>query len=189
MILTAYSTTENAREIRVKSTANTTVITSAGVDVTQALIDEDVLTDAAYYENEAIIDDICAAVDSFGLFGAPCVAEACPVFNTENDTERVGVSLYSVRYERDGRNGLREYRTYKIARYLNVPDASAATAQRATAPLLQLVKLLCNLRLTYDDGSLYVVDAIEAEPLDSEQLLKNLLYFGYIDLTITTALN
>lgn len=187
MILTNY--TSGAQEIRVASIAQTQVFNTDGDDVTQSLIDADVLRDAGYYATEAIVGDICAAVDSFGLFGAPCKPEACPVFYTDVDTERVGVSLYGVRYEREGRNGLREYRTYRIARYLNVPNTAANTAQRAAAPLLLLAKLLCNLRLTYDDGSLYVVDSIESEPLDSEQLLKNLLYFGYIDLTITSALN
>ena len=135
---------------------------------------------------EDILNDIVAAIDHFNIFDVKAVAEAIPVFNDMTETEHVGVSLLETRHERAGRFGLQEYLTYRIARFLTVPDASAATAQKAIGLLMRLIDNLANIQITQAER-VFVVDSISAEPIDAEQFATKLTYCGIVDLTLTGA--
>ena len=187
-ILTNYKS--DARIIEVDNVAQTTVIDDGGVDVTNRLIEAGILrgknATSTGFIQAGVQSDLAAAVDSFGLFGVDAVVEACPQFDATTETERVGVSLSETRHERAGRDGLAEFLTYRIARFKTVDDTSAATSAENVGLLLELVDGLANLRITQADR-LFVVDSISAEPIDPEQFMKNLLYCGVIEITLTSA--
>lgn len=177
----------DAREIRVKSALATQVMTTGGVDVSDRLIDDGILVDI-FAPTPAIVSDLCDAVDSFELFGVPAQFEPCPKFNYQKEVERVGVSMAGLRYERGGRDGVMEYRNYKICRFLSVSDTSGETAAREIATMETLALSLANLRITLDDR-IFVVDTIEVEPIDVDQFMKHLIFCGSVDVTLVSGLN
>lgn len=188
LILTNYK--RDARVVKVDNVQDTKVLTEQNVDVTAELIAAGILqgenaTPTGYIE-AGIQSDLTQAIDYFNLFGVPAVVEAIPVFNDMTETEHVGVSLLETRYERAGRFGLQEYLTYRIARFLTVPDASAATAQKAIGLLMRLIDNLANIQITQAER-VFVVDSISAEPIDAEQFATKLTYCGIVDLTLTGA--
>lgn len=133
-----------------------------------------------------IAEDLRSAIDYAALFGVNAVVEACPVFDTENETERVGVSLAETRYERNARRSLQEYLTYRVVRYKTVDNASATVAFAAIDELKRLAEFLSTVTIT-QSGRTFVVDSITSEPIDQEQLIQRLLYCGTIDVTLTEA--
>lgn len=133
-----------------------------------------------------IADDLRSAIDYAALFGVNAVVEACPVFDTESETERVGVSLAETRFELNARRSLQEYLTYRIVRYKTVEDASAIAAFNAIDELKRLTEFLSTVTIT-QSGRTFVVDSITSEPIDQEQLIQRLLYCGTIDVTLTEA--
>lgn len=189
-VLRNYSATENARLIRVDNAVDTAIITTAGSDVAPELYRDGVLVDGRDFPpamlEDMILKDIVDAINSFDLFDDKAIAESFPFFDPTKDKARVGVSLLSARIEKTARIAIQDYRTYRIARFLNVDDTSAETASNAIGSILRLAEKLATIVIT-EGVRQYVVDEIGVEPIDVEQFSKNLVYCGVIDLTLTTA--
>lgn len=183
--------TGGARRIQVRDASKTKIYTLTGEDVAPALIDAGILFDGKNYPGGslafAIAGDLRDFVDSLELYPDQAIVEAVPDFNSTFESSKVCVSLSETRIERDGRHGARELRTFRVVRFRSVPDASAETASEEIGKLEKLVDASVNLQITQEIDRLFVVDSIGVDYIDPDQLTKNLIYCGVVEITFASS--
>lgn len=180
----------DARVIKVRNIAKTTVYDVDSNDITSQLHADGILRDNQTTPQGsmtfAIAQDIADCVNSLEIFDVQCVVESFPDFDGTKESERLGVSYVETGYRRESRTGYSIQHTFRIVRYKNVSSTSPEALSACLDPMERLADSVANLQITINSRTYNVVDMV-GDFFDVESFAQNLIYAGALELKLATA--
>lgn len=191
IVLRNYDATDgNARIIKVRNVAKTTVFDVYSNDITSQLHADGILRDNQTTPQGsmtfAIAQDIADCVNSLEIFDVQCVIESFPDFDGAKESERLGVSYVETEYKRESRTGYSIQHTFRIVRYKNVSSTSPEALSACLDPMERLADSVANLQITINNRIYNVVEMV-GDFFDAESFAQNLIYAGALELKLATA--
>lgn len=191
IVLRNYDATDgNARIIKVRNVAKTTVFDVYSNDITSQLHADGILRDNQTTPQGsmtfAIAQDIADAVNSLEIFDVQCVIESFPDFDGTKESERLGVSYVETEYKRESRTGYSIQHTFRIVRYKNVSSTSPEALSACLDPMERLADSVANLQIMINNRTYNVVEMV-GDFFDVESFAQNLIYAGALELKLATA--
>ena len=191
IVLRNYDATDgNARIIKVRNVAKTTVFDVYSNDITSQLRADGILRDNQTTPQGsmtfAIAQDIADCVNSLEIFDVQCVIESYPDFDGTKESERLGVSYVETEYKRESRTGYSIQHTFRIVRYKNVSSTSPEALSACLDPMERLADSVANLQIMINNRTYNVVEMV-GDFFDVESFAQNLIYAGALELKLATA--
>lgn len=191
IVLRNYEATDgNARIIKVRNVAKTTVFDVYSNDITSQLHADGILRDNQTTPQGsmtfAIAQDIADCVNSLEIFDVQCVIESFPDFDGTKESERLGVSYVETEYKRESRTGYSIQHTFRIVRYKNVSSTSPEALSACLDPMERLADSVANLQIMINNRTYNVVEMV-GDFFDVESFAQNLIYAGALELKLATA--
>lgn len=191
IVLRNYDATDgNARIIKVRNVAKTTVFDVYSNDITSQLHADGILRDNQTTPQGsmtfAIAQDIADCVNSLEIFDVQCVIESFPDFDGTKESERLGVSYVETEYKRESRTGYSIQHTFRIVRYKNVSSTSPEALSACLDPMERLADSVANLQIMINNRTYNVVEMV-GDFFDVESFARNLIYAGALELKLATA--
>jgi hypothetical protein len=191
IVLRNYDATDgNARIIKVRNVAKTTVFDVYSNDITSQLHADGILRDNQTTPQGsmtfAIAQDIADCVNSLEIFDVQCVIESFPDFDGTKESERLGVSYVETEYKRESRTGYSIQHTFRIVRYKNVSSTSPEALSACLDPMERLADSVANLQIMINNRTYNVVEMV-GDFFDVESFAQNLIYAGALELKLATA--
>lgn len=191
IVLRNYDATDgNARIIKVRNVAKTTVFDVYSNDITSQLHADGILRDNQTTPQGsmtfAIAQDIADCVNSLEIFDVQCVIESYPDFDGTKESERLGVSYVETEYKRESRTGYSIQHTFRIVRYKNVSSTSPEALSACLDPMERLADSVANLQIMINNRTYNVVEMV-GDFFDVESFAQNLIYAGALELKLATA--
>ncbi len=191
IVLRNYDATDgNARVIKVRNVAKTTVFDVYSNDITSQLHADGILHDNQTTPQGsmtfAIAQNIADCVNSLEIFDVQCVIESFPDFDGTKESERLGVSYVETEYKRESRTGYSIQHTFRIVRYKNVSSTSPEALSACLDPMERLADSVANLQIMINNRTYNVVEMV-GDFFDVESFAQNLIYAGALELKLATA--
>ena len=191
IVLRNYDATNgDARVIKVRNIAKTTVYDVDSNDITSQLHADGILRDNQTTPQGsmtfAIAQDIADCVNSLEIFDVQCVIESFPDFDGTKESERLGVSYVETEYKRESRTGYSIQHTFRIVRYKNVSSTSPEALSACLDPMERLADSVANLQIMINNRTYNVVEMV-GDFFDVESFAQNLIYAGALELKLATA--